>query len=96
MEDKLSIKINIAERQYPLKVDRNDEERIRKAARLINEKVAQYKQRYSDNDVQDVLAWTTLQYVIKALEIEDKNNAAPLVEALIVLDKKLENILTEK
>ncbi len=39
MEDKLSIRVNVADRYYPLKIDRKDEERIRKAAKLINDKV---------------------------------------------------------
>ena len=39
MEEKLSIKVQIAERFYPLKIDRQDEEKIRKAAKLINDKV---------------------------------------------------------
>lgn len=95
MDDKLSIKVNVADRYYPLRVDRNDEEKIRKAARLINEKVLQYKQRYSDKDVQDFMAMAALQYVIKALEIENDNNMEPIIEALNLLDKKLENILTE-
>jgi len=45
MDDKLSIRVNVADRYYPLKVEREDEEKIRRAARLINEKVLQYKQR---------------------------------------------------
>ena len=36
--DELSIKIKIADREYPMKVKRNDEERIRAAGKLINEK----------------------------------------------------------
>ena len=42
MDDKLSININIADRLYPLRVDRKEEEDIRKAAKIINEKVVQY------------------------------------------------------
>ena len=67
MDDKLSIRVNVSDRYYPLKVERNDEEKIRKAARMINEKVLQYKQRYSDKDVQDFLAMAALQYVIKLI-----------------------------
>ena len=37
MDDKLSIKVNVAVRSYPLKVERADEEKIRKADKLINE-----------------------------------------------------------
>ncbi|HEY3388760.1 MAG TPA: cell division protein ZapA, partial [Prolixibacteraceae bacterium] len=39
MDDKLSININIADRMYPLRIDRKEEEGIRKAAKIINEKV---------------------------------------------------------
>jgi len=38
MDDKLSIRVNVADRYYPLKVERENEEKIRKAARMINEK----------------------------------------------------------
>jgi cell division protein ZapA len=53
MEDKLSIRVNVADRYYPLKIDRSDEEKIRNAARTINEKVSLYKKRYTDKDLQD-------------------------------------------
>ena len=69
MEDKLSIRVNIADRYYPLKIDRVDEEKIRRAAKMINEKVLQYKQRYTDKDTQDFLAMAALQYVIKVITI---------------------------
>lgn len=96
MDDKLSIRVNVADRYYPLKVERENEEKIRKAARLINEKVLQYKQRYTDKDVQDFLAMAALQYVIKLTEDEDKlnNNSLPL--ALKELIGKIDTVLEEK
>jgi cell division protein ZapA len=72
MDEQLSIRINIADRYYPLKINRKDEEKIRKAARSINEKVLQYKQKYSDKDTQDFLAMAALQFVIKVLEGDDE------------------------
>ena len=96
MDDKLSIRVNVADRYYPLRVDRDDEERIRKAAKLINDKVLQYKQRYNDKDVQDFLAMAALQYVIKSLEMENNQDATPLLNAVALLDQKLEKLLTEK
>jgi cell division protein ZapA len=93
MEDKLSIRVNVADRYYPLKIDRNDEEKIRKAARLINEKVQQYKQRYTDKDLQDFLAMAALQFVIKLLENDNKFEVAPIVDDLNELDEWLEEYL---
>jgi cell division protein ZapA len=39
---------------------------------MINEKVQQYKLKYADKDMQDCLAMTSLQYVIKLTEEEEK------------------------
>ncbi|BDX39604.1 hypothetical protein CYCD_29590 [Tenuifilaceae bacterium CYCD] len=89
MEDKFSIKVNVADRYYPLKIDRSDEEKIRKAAKLINDKVLQYKQRYTDKDVQDFLAMAALQFVIKLIECEGKFDNAPVIDELSELDEWL-------
>ncbi len=96
MDDKLSIKVNIAERYYPLKIDRDDEEKIRKAARLINEKVLQYKQRYVDKDTQDFLAMASLQFVIQNIENEDKTDSSPFEESLKELNDELGSYLNKK
>jgi cell division protein ZapA (FtsZ GTPase activity inhibitor) len=93
MDDKLSIKVNVADRYYPLKIERKDEEKIRKAARLINEKVLQYKQRYLDKDVQDFLAMAALQYVTRVIEMEDKTDISPLEQQLEDLNEELEAYL---
>jgi cell division protein ZapA len=95
MDDKLSIRVNVAERFYPLRIERQDEERIRLAARLINEKITQYKQRYADKDVQDFLAMAALQYVIKVLELENQQDESVIVEAVRSLEQKIDNILTQ-
>ncbi|MBN1132994.1 MAG: cell division protein ZapA [Bacteroidales bacterium] len=93
MEDKLSIKVQIAERFYPLKIDRRDEEKIRKAARVINEKVLQYKQRYTDKDTQDFMAMAALQFVIRLLDCEETQNVVSLKQELNELNNELENLL---
>ncbi|MEZ5072602.1 MAG: cell division protein ZapA [Bacteroidales bacterium] len=93
MDSLLSIKVQIAERFYPLKVKRSDEEKIRKAARLINEKVLQYKQRYTDKDPQDFLAMAALQFVILMLDCEQQQNVVSLKEEMELLGKELDELL---
>ncbi|MDI3527782.1 MAG: hypothetical protein PWR03_1965 [Tenuifilum sp.] len=95
MDDKLSINVNVADRYYPLKIDRNDEEKIRKAAKLINDKVLQYKQRYSDKDIQDYLAMAALQFVIKLIECEDSNNSSELLSEINELDQWLGSFISK-
>jgi cell division protein ZapA len=89
MDEKLSINVNVAERLYPLKIDRDDEEKIRRAAKLINDKVILYKQRYSDKDVQDYLAMAALQFVIKLIECEDKTDTSEFISELNDMDEWL-------
>lgn len=91
--DKLSIKVNIAERFYPLKVDKIDEEKIRKAAKEINEKIVLYKKRYTDKDDQDFLAMVALQFATKVVEKEISSDTSLLMANLEGLDNELQEYL---
>ena len=95
-EDMLSIKVQIAERFYPLKIKRQDEEKIRKAARLINDKILQYKQRYTDKDTQDFMAMAALQFVINLVDCEQQQNVVSLEEELGSLSSELDELLKEE
>lgn len=96
MDEKLSIRINVADRFYPLKIDRKQEEVIRKAAKMINEKVLQYKQRYKDKDTQDFLAMASLQYVIKVIEAENKADVSPIIDEISVMEQELREFLDKE
>jgi cell division protein ZapA len=93
MDEKLSIRVNIAERYYPLKVDRNNEERVRKAVKLINEKVLNYKQRYGDKDVQDWLSMVCMFFALKVVESEANQDFEVAMRGMLDLDKKLAEYL---
>ena len=95
-EDMLSIKVQIAERFYPLKIKRQDEEKIRQAARLINDKVLQYKQRYTDKDTQDFMAMAALQFVINLIDCEQQQNFVSLEEELESLSSEMDELLKEE
>ncbi|WP_423127026.1 cell division protein ZapA [Gaoshiqia sp. Z1-71] len=94
MTDELSINININGRVYPLKIERRNEERYRKAAKMINDIVLAYKQKYVNQDAQDFLAMTAFQFVLKNLEMEEKVDESPLVEELKLLDEQLNDYLS--
>ncbi|MFN4234532.1 MAG: cell division protein ZapA [Bacteroidia bacterium] len=68
----ISIKVAIAGRVYPITVKHEDEERIRKSARMIDEKIREYEMTYSVRDKQDLLAMSALQFAAQALESEEK------------------------
>lgn len=95
MEEKLTIRVNIVDRQYPLKIDRKDEETLRKAAKKINDTVLQYKKIYTDKDGQDFLAMAALQFVTKLLEHEEQKDLIPFIEQMVDLDHKLNSVLED-
>ncbi len=93
MEEKLSIKVNLVDRYYPLKIERNEEEVIRKASKMINERVSQYKQRYTDKDTQDFLAMAALQFAIKIIETENQTNDQTFIDELRIINQELSEYL---
>jgi len=70
--DKLSIKINIANRIYPMKIERKAEEAIRKAVSKIEERLKFYEKNYAINDKQDILAMCLIEYASKLESINNK------------------------
>ena len=70
--DKLSIKINIANRIYPMKIERKAEEAIRKAVSKIEERLKFYEKNYAINDKQDILAMCLIEYASKFESVNNK------------------------
>jgi cell division protein ZapA len=92
-EDIISIKITVADRPYPLRYPAAKEEQIRVAAKRVNERVTQYQQRYVQQDAQDALAITALQYMMKIMDYERSTDVSPLEQGVEQLDKQLGDYL---
>lgn len=67
----LSIKIKIADREYPMTVKAEEEERIRKAGKLINERLKSYREQFGIDDKQDLLSMVAFDALIDRLSVED-------------------------
>jgi len=93
----ISIKINIADRVYPLRVDTAEEEIIRHAAKLINEKVKELQDSYTVRDKQDLLSMCVLQYATGMLKAERQvqTQAQCLEQSVHDLDQLLSNFFTK-
>jgi len=93
MEDKLKIKISIADRVYPLTIQPSQEEGLRKAAKKIEAMIKQFEQSYAVRDKQDVLAMCALQF---AAQTEQKNidKSSEMIEAEEKL-RSLNNLLQQ-
>jgi cell division protein ZapA len=69
MNEKLKIKLSIADRVYPLTVDPMQEEGLRSASKKIDIMIKQFEENYAVRDKQDVLAMCALQF---ASQLEQK------------------------
>lgn len=78
--------MNIADRLYPLSVNAEQEEQVRKAAKLINEKLKAFEQQFSVRDKQDILSMCALELATELIRlqntalIEDKGLSGDLME----------------
>jgi cell division protein ZapA len=59
----VSVKVEIADGLYTLKVKSEDENNVKKAVELINQKISEFERNYGVKDKKDVLAMVTLQLV---------------------------------
>jgi cell division protein ZapA len=63
---KLSIKVVVGGRTYPLTVQEGEEEKVTKAAADINKAIKLLQDNYAVKDMQDLLAMTSLQLATKS------------------------------
>jgi cell division protein ZapA (FtsZ GTPase activity inhibitor) len=84
MEEKLKIKISIADRVYPLTVDLSQEEGLRSASKKIDAMIKQFEENYAVRDKQDVLAMCALQFAsqVEQKQIDNAINGNDTIERL--------------
>ncbi len=69
--DELSVKIKIADREYPMKVKRQEEEKVRAAGKVINEKIKRYREQFGIDDKQDLLAMVAFDCLVDKMAEEE-------------------------
>ncbi|MEW2921528.1 MULTISPECIES: cell division protein ZapA [Flavobacteriaceae] len=97
MDEKLKIKLSIADRVYPLTIDPKQEEGLRKAAKNIENLAKKFEQNYAVRDKQDVLAMCALQFASKIEQggIDRTEGAKAAFDRLKALDDLVHSKLGE-
>jgi cell division protein ZapA (FtsZ GTPase activity inhibitor) len=67
----VNINVLIAERLYPLKVTKSDEEKLQCAVKLVNEKIKEYQALYDGKDKQDYMAMCLLNFAVEHLNLQE-------------------------
>ena len=91
----LSIKIRVADRDYPMRVSPQEEERLRMAGKLLNDRIKEFREQYGIQDKQDLLAMIALSTLADSLKVSKEKDGtdAALTERLARLDKVLSTLV---
>ncbi len=88
--NKISLKIVVAGRTYPLTVDESEEQKVLKAADDINKSIKLLQDNYAVKDMQDLLAMTALQLATKSNATNEEEIYSEIESSLNALLKKIE------
>ncbi|MFB9863631.1 cell division protein ZapA [Rufibacter immobilis] len=83
----LSIRIKIADREYPMRVNEDEEERLRQAGKYLNERLRMFREQFGIHDKQDLLAMIALETAADKIKTEDA-----AVETQLTLEQKLSSL----
>ena len=97
MDEKLKIKISIADRVYPLTVDMSQEEGLRSASKKIDMTIKQFEENYAVRDKQDVLAMCALQFAAQTeqKQIDNAIDGVATIERINKINALLDQYLLD-
>ena len=81
--EKISLKVIIAGRTYPLTIKKEEESAIMGAAEKINSNIKKLQGNYAVKDMQDLLAMTALQLALQKPDVvntTENNSINPSIE----------------
>ena len=70
--DKVSVIVQIAGKEYPMKVKASDEERVLLAASKLNDTMAFYKTNFHISEKQDLLAMAAFDAFFEKLSMDER------------------------
>lgn len=96
-DDVFKIELYLAEKYFPLRIKRSEEETYRKAAKLVNEAVTEYRNKFgikgSDLDMKDILAMVACHFAFERLKLEQSSDGNILMESISRLNAELEEVM---
>ncbi|MCF0177549.1 MAG: cell division protein ZapA [Bacteroidales bacterium] len=91
--EKQKITLMIGQRRLPFNVDADSEPLYRAAAKRINDRVAAYKSRFSERDMEDILGIVLLEMAVTLQSQEEKNDSKAVAEQLQRIEQRLESYI---
>ena len=92
MDTLIPINVVVGDRTYRVRIEKTDEETVRKTVKIINDKIIEFKTNFAGKDMQDYIAMVVLWYATTAgqggIQAGDLSGRMSALEAL--LDRALE------
>lgn len=99
-DEKLDIQLEVFPRgkKYPLRINANDEELVREAARQLRLKFNSYKQAFSETGLsdEDLMIMVAIDIAVSHLQLEKYNDKTAFIKRIQQLNAKLKDYLKEQ
>ena len=99
MGELLSVKVSIANRNYPLRITGEEQEKVLRAAENINKRIKDLEENYAVKDKQDLLAMCALQFASEALGSKhsiSENSKKEIQENISYLHQMIDEYLEQE
>ena len=96
MNDKIKINLQIADSNYPLTINREEEQMVREAAKQVNIRLNKYREVYKNLEPEKIIAMVAYQFSLERLQLMQRNDTSPYVEKVKELTELLEDYFKEE
>ncbi|HMH23562.1 MAG TPA: cell division protein ZapA [Puia sp.] len=100
MQELIPINVVIGDRTYRIKIEKGDEEVVRKVLKTMNDKIIEYKTQFAGKDMQDYIAMVMLWYATQATQPgafgdQGQGMSPSLLDSLTRMEQQLDKGLQE-
>ena len=81
---------------YALDINRQDEERYRKAAKIVNETITGFRRMFQGNDNRDIMAMTAFQVALNYTEEQERRDYTQFIDDIKDINDDISDFLQEK
>lgn len=94
-QNPLPIKLKIADRDYPMQVEMQEEAKLRAVGKHINQQLKQYREEYGVEDKQDLLAIFAVDCMMDRNTLEEDKTSLEniILQKIQTLDQLLDEVL---
>ena len=90
MNDKIKINLQIADANYPLQINMEEEELVREAAKQVNMRLNKYRSHYKNLKKEKIIAMVAYEFSLENQKLKQRNDTEPYSKKIDELTDLLE------